>query len=70
MRQWSWVFHKGSSWGSATTVENRGTKLQSVGVAVRHHAPTEDKHISRCPKDPRSPKKKNKKVNLILHRVP
>ena len=47
MRQWSWVPHKGSSWGSAITVENRGTKLLSVGVVVRYHAPTEDKHISR-----------------------
>ena len=47
MRQWSWVFYKGSSWGSATTVENGGTKLQSIGVAVGHYAPTEDKHISR-----------------------
>ena len=47
MRQWSWVPHKGSSWGSATTVENKGTKLQSVGVVVGHHALTEDKHIRR-----------------------
>ena len=38
---------KGSSWGIAITVENRGTKLLSVGVVVRYHAPTKDKHISR-----------------------
>ena len=69
MRQWSWVPHKGSSWGSGTTVESRGTKLQSVGVVVSHHTSTEDKHINRQPKDPRSPKKKDKKVNLILYRV-
>ena len=47
MRQWSWVTHRGSSWGSATTVENRGTKLLSVRVVVKYHAPTKDKLISR-----------------------
>ena len=47
MRQWIWVPHRGSSWGSATTVESRGKKLLSIGVVVRYHAPTEDKHISR-----------------------
>ena len=33
--------------GSATTVANRGIKLQSVGVAVRHHAQTKDQYTSR-----------------------
>ena len=47
MRLWSWVFLKGSSVGSSTTVANRGIKLQSVGVTVKHHAPIEDKHTSR-----------------------
>ena len=47
MRQWSWVPHNGSSWGSATTVENRGTKLLSVRVAVKYQAPTEDQYTSR-----------------------
>ena len=47
MRQWSWVPHKESSWGSAITVANRGTKLLSVGVAVRYHIPTEKEYISR-----------------------
>ena len=41
------VFYKGSSVGSATTVANRGIKLQSVRVAVKHHAATKDKHISK-----------------------
>ena len=51
---------------SATTVANRGTKLQSVGVAVRHHAPTDDNHTSRLPQDHRSPKKiKVKKLILV-----
>ena len=47
MRQWSCIPHKGSSWGSAITVENRGTKLLSIGMVVRYHAPTEEKHIIR-----------------------
>ena len=52
--------------GSATTVVNRGTKLQSVGVAVRHHAPTGDHYISRPIQDYRSPKKINKKDSFSL----
>ena len=69
MRLWSWVYHKGSSVGSATTVVNRGTKLQSVGVVVKHHAPTEDSHINKLPQDHRSLRKINKKVNFNLCRV-
>ena len=40
MHQWNWVCLTGSSVGSATTVASRDTRLQSVGVAVKHHAPT------------------------------
>ena len=47
MRLWNWVCHKGSSVGSATTVANRDTKQQSVGVAVKHHAPTGDSFPNR-----------------------
>ena len=70
MRLWSWLYHKGSSVGSATTVANRDTKLQSVGVAVKHHAPTEASCTNRLPQDHRSPKKINKKDNFSLCRVP
>ena len=42
MRLYNWACYKGSSVGSATTVANRDTKQQSVGVAVKHHAPTND----------------------------
>ena len=70
MRLWSWVCHKGSSVGSATPVANRDPKLQSVGVVVKHHAPTEDSHTSRLPQEYKSPKKINKKVNFSLCRVP
>ena len=55
--------------GSATTVTNRDIKQQIVGVVVKHHAPTNDRHTSRLPKDHRSPKKINKKVNFSLCRV-
>ena len=50
-----------SSVGSATTVANRGIKLQSIGVAVRYHTPTEDHHTSRPIQGHKSPKKKKKK---------
>ena len=56
--------------GSATTVANRDTKLQSVGVVVKHHTPTNDSHINRLPQDHRSPKKISKKDNFSLCRVP
>ena len=67
MRLWSWVYPRGSSVGSATTVANRVIKLQSVGVAVRHHAPTEDQYTSRQIQGNRSPKKIKK--GLILEYV-
>ena len=49
---------------------NRDTKLQSVGVAVKHHAPTNNSHTTRLPQDHRSPKKISKKINFSLCRVP
>ena len=55
--------------GSASTVVNRGIKLQSVGVAVRHHAPTEDSPTSRLLQDHISLKKINKKDNFHLCKV-
>ena len=67
---WTWVCHRESSVGSATTVANRDTKLQSVGVAVKHHAPTDDSHANRLPQNHRSPKKISKNLNFNLCRVP
>ena len=55
--------------GSATTVVNRGTKLQSVGVVVKHHALTEDSPNNRLLQDYRNLKKINKKDNFKLSRV-
>ena len=64
------VCHRGSSVGSATTVANRYTKLQSVGVVVKHHDPTDNSHTNRLLQDYRSHKKINKKVTFSLCRVP
>ena len=69
MRQSSWVYLMGSSVGSATTVANRDTKQQSVGVAVKHHALTDTSPTSREPQDQTSSKKKKKKVSFNLCRV-
>ena len=55
---------------STTTVANRDTKLQSVGVEVKNHAIIDDNHTSRLPQDHRSPKKINKKIYFSLLRVP
>ena len=52
--------------GSATTVANRDTKLQSVGVALKNHTPTDDSQTSRLPQDHRSLKKISIKVNFSL----
>ena len=62
---WSWVPRK----GSATTVENRGTKLLGVGVAVRYNAPTKDQYTSRPIQGSRSPKKINIRPNFKICRV-
>ena len=70
MRHWSRVPHKGSSWGSATTVENMGTKLLSVGVVVRYHAPTEDQYTKRWLQGKISLKKINRRLNFRIYRVP
>ena len=69
MRLWNWVYPRGSSVGSGTTVANRVINLQSVGVAVRHHTPTEDHHIRRLLQGERSPQKANKKFNFRICKV-
>ena len=57
MHQWNWVYLMRSSVGSATTMANRDIKQQSVGVAVKHHAPTDVRPTSRRPQDKISVKK-------------
>ena len=56
--------------GTTTIVANRDTKLQSVGLVVKYHAPTKDSHTNRLPQDHKSPKKISKKLNFSLCRVP
>ena len=70
MHQWNWVCLMGSSVGSATTVASRDIKQQSVGVVVKHHAPTDTHPTSRQPQDKISSKKINKKASFNLCRVP
>ena len=50
--------------GSATTVANRDIRQQSVGVVVKHHAPTDASPTSRRPQDQIGSKKINKKVSF------
>ena len=69
MRLWIWVYLTGSSVVSATTVANRDTRQQSVGVVVKHYAPTDASPTSRRPQDQISSKKINKKVSFNLCRV-
>ena len=47
MHQWNLVYHMGSSVGSATTVLSMGIRLQSAGVTLRHHAPTDTCYTNR-----------------------
>ena len=65
----SWVPQKGSSWENATTVENRGKKLLSVGVVVRYHAPTEDQYTSRQLQGNKSFKKIKRRLNFKVCKV-
>ena len=55
--------------GSATTVASRGIRQQSVGVAVRHHTPTNTSLTNRQLQDQISHKKINKEVYFSLCRV-
>ena len=50
--------------GSAITVASRDIKQQSVGVAVKHHAPTDAHPTSRQAQDKISSKKINKKAGF------
>ena len=69
MHQWNLLCLTGSSVGSATTVESRDTRLQSVGVAVNYHAPINAHLTSRQHQDKIDSKKLNKIASLILYRV-
>ena len=60
----------GSSVGSAKTVVKRDIKQQSVGVVVKHHAPTNTRPTSRQLQDKRIIKKINRKLVLVYVQCP
>ena len=66
MHQWNLVCRMGSSVESATTVVSMDVWLQSVGVVVKHHAPTDACHTNRWHQDKISSKKRSKKSSFNL----
>ena len=69
MHEWNWVCRMGSSVESTTTVANRDTRQQSVGVTVKHYAPTDASRTNRRPQDQKNSKKRDKKVSFNLYRL-
>ena len=72
MHQWNLVCLMGSSLGSVTTVASRDIKGQSVGVAVKHHAPTDACLTSRPCKAEQIVKREIKKlvfINIKCHKL-
>ena len=61
MQNWNWVYCMGSSMGSAIPVVSMDTRQQSVGVAVKYHAPTDASLTSRLHHDKISNKKDKQK---------
>ena len=55
--------------GSATTMANRDIRQPSVGMVVKHYAPTNASSISRLPQDQISNKKLSKKPSFNQCRV-
>ena len=47
MHRWDLICCTGSLVGSATTVVSMDIRLQTVGVAVKHHAPSDACHTNR-----------------------
>ena len=68
MHQWNLVCLTGSSVGIATTVASRDTRLQSVRVVVKHHAPT-DACLTSRQHQYKIDSKKIKKASFNLCRV-
>ena len=64
MYQWNLVCLAGSSLGSVTTVANMDIRLQSIGVAVKHHASTNACLTGRPCQSRVNSKKRNKKVSF------
>ena len=66
MNRWNLVYLIGSSLGNVTTVASRDIRQQSVGVAVKHRAPTNAHLISKTYQGRTSSKKRNKKLVLLI----
>ena len=64
MYRWKLVYLMGSSLGSVTIVASRDIRLQSVGVAVKHHIPTDPQLASRLCQNRINIKKRNKKSSF------
>ena len=69
MHQWNLVCRMGSSVGSATTVISMDIRLQSIGVVVKHHAPTGTNHTNRQYQDKISSKRRIRKASFNLCKV-
>ena len=63
MHQWNLVYRMGSSVG---TVVSMDIKLQSVGVAVNHYAPTGTHHTNIQHQDKISSKRRSRKASFNL----
>ena len=66
MHQWNLVYHMESSLGSTTIAINIGIKLQSVGMAVKHDAPTDACPTNRQPQNKKSNKHRIRRVIFCL----
>ena len=69
MHEWNLVYHMGSSVGSATTVVSIDIRLQSIGVVVKHQAPTDVCYTNRRHQDKISSKKKSRLASFNLYKV-
>ena len=70
MHQWNLACCTGSLVGSATTVVGMYIRLQSVGVAVKHHASTNICYTNRWHQDKINIERKSKKASFNLCKVP
>ena len=66
MHRWDLIYCTGSLVGSATTVVSMDIRLQTVGVAVKHHAPSDACHTNRWHQEKISSKMRSRKSNFNL----
>ena len=70
MHQWDLAYCMGRSLGSATTVVSIGMKLQSIVVAVKHHAPTDVHITNRKHQSKTSSKNRSRRSIFHLYKMP